>query len=231
VPYRLRALGEDGTEEYMFVEGADGRMRSATREELAGLAPLRRKLETHPTTGAAQLVEVRECVQEIVVPAYVPRPAAVGPRPPLFADLSDAQILALGVPPEWLADVRQATEDTVLGLAEHLPAEAAEALLELATGGTPRQAPPAAPAGDPFEHPDARRRFRVVTDVEELARGAGGPLGALDCLPPPAQRDLVERRFGGPARINEADRRASWPIYEFHGCAVGAARKRVRLQA
>src|SRR5208283_2916341 len=31
----------------------------------------RRKLETHPTTGAAQLVELRETVKEIVVPTYV----------------------------------------------------------------------------------------------------------------------------------------------------------------
>ena len=29
----------------------------------------RRKLETHPTTGAAQLVQIRETVQEIVIPA------------------------------------------------------------------------------------------------------------------------------------------------------------------
>src|ERR1017187_3329610 len=38
----------------------------------------RRKLETHPKTGAAQLVEIRERVQEIVVPRYVEveRPAA-----------------------------------------------------------------------------------------------------------------------------------------------------------
>src|ERR1700676_604926 len=31
----------------------------------------RRKLETHPKTGAAQLVEIRETIQEIVVPTYV----------------------------------------------------------------------------------------------------------------------------------------------------------------
>ena len=30
------------------------------------------------------------------------------------------------------------TEDTLLALADHLPGEAAEALLELATGGKPR---------------------------------------------------------------------------------------------
>lgn len=31
----------------------------------------RRKLEVHPTTGAAQLVEIRERVEEILVPKYV----------------------------------------------------------------------------------------------------------------------------------------------------------------
>ena len=31
----------------------------------------RRKLETHPRTGAAQIVEIRETVQEIMVPVYV----------------------------------------------------------------------------------------------------------------------------------------------------------------
>src|SRR6266446_5898926 len=31
----------------------------------------RRKIETHPKTGAAQLVEVRETVREIAVPRYV----------------------------------------------------------------------------------------------------------------------------------------------------------------
>ena len=40
----------------------------------------RRKLETHPKTGAAQLVEIRETVEEITVPVYVevemPKPAA-----------------------------------------------------------------------------------------------------------------------------------------------------------
>ena len=135
----------------------------------------RRKLETHPTTGAAQLVEVRERVQEIVVPAYMPQAPAAAPRKPLFAHVPDAEILAYGVPSEWLADVRQATDDTVLSLVDHLPAEAAEALLELATGGTPQKPAPAAPAADPFEHPDARRRFRVVSDVEELARALEYP--------------------------------------------------------
>ena len=152
-----------------------------------------RKLETHPTTGAAQLVEIRERVQEIVVPAYVQQAPASAPKKSLFASVSEAELLAYGVPPEWLADVRQATEDTVLSLADHLPAEAAEALLELATGGTPQKTGVAAPAVDPFEHPDARRRFRVVTDVDELERALEYPWERWIVFLHPAQRSLVER--------------------------------------
>ena len=74
----------------------------------------RRKLETHPETGAAQLVEVRETVQEIVVPAYVDgRLQPAPPKPPLFAHVPDDELLGYGVPPEWLDDVRAATEDTL----------------------------------------------------------------------------------------------------------------------
>ena len=126
----------------------------------------RRKLETHPSTGAAQLVEIRERVQEIVVPANAQPLQAPAPMKPLLAHVPDEELLGYGVPAEWLADVRQATEDTVLALADHLPAEAAEALLELATGGTPHKVRPTPSVADPFEHPDARRRFRVVSNVE-----------------------------------------------------------------
>src|SRR3984893_316929 len=50
----------------------------------------RRKLETHPKTGAAQFVEVRETVQEITIPKYVEvvQPVvarAALPKPALFA--------------------------------------------------------------------------------------------------------------------------------------------------
>ena len=44
-----------------YVDGHDDAYRWAER----------RRLETHPTTGAAQLVELREVVQEIPVPVYV----------------------------------------------------------------------------------------------------------------------------------------------------------------
>src|SRR5882724_4620237 len=49
----------------------------------------RRKLETHPATGAAQLVEIRERVQEVVVPAYLPQVQAATPKKKLFAHLAE----------------------------------------------------------------------------------------------------------------------------------------------
>ena len=72
----------------------------------------RRKLEAHPKTGAAQLVEIRETVQEITVPKYVEVQQPVPAKPALFANLAEDVLLSYGVPAEWLGDVRRANEDT-----------------------------------------------------------------------------------------------------------------------
>jgi superfamily I DNA/RNA helicase/mRNA-degrading endonuclease RelE of RelBE toxin-antitoxin system len=159
----------------------------------------RRKLETHPKTGAAQIVEIRETVQEITIPVYVQTAEA---KPPLFDKISDEDLLSYGVPDEWLADVRSADEDSLLGLADHLPAEAAEALLDLATGVTPQIVAPAATDVNPFDHPDAQRRFRVMNDVDELERALEYPWEKWTIFLHPAQRELVERDYNGPARVS-----------------------------
>jgi mRNA-degrading endonuclease RelE of RelBE toxin-antitoxin system len=161
----------------------------------------RRKLETHPKTGAAQLVEIRETTREITVPRYVEIEKKAPPKPPLFADVSEDDLLSYGVPAEWLDDVRKVNEDTVLELADHLPSEAAEALLDFATGVVPK-AQPVAYTKDPFEHPDAQRRFRVMHNVEELERALEFPWEKWTIFLHPAQRQLVERDHSGPARIS-----------------------------
>jgi mRNA-degrading endonuclease RelE of RelBE toxin-antitoxin system len=111
----------------------------------------RRKLETHPKTRAAQLVEIRETVREIT---------------------------------------------------DHLPAEAAEALLELATGGQPRKPAVAVGAEDSFDHPDAQRRFRVMADADQLARALEYPWDKWTVFLHPAQREMVEKDYKGPARVS-----------------------------
>jgi superfamily I DNA/RNA helicase/mRNA-degrading endonuclease RelE of RelBE toxin-antitoxin system len=186
----------------------------------------RRRLEVHPKTGAAQLVEIRETVKEITVPKYVEVKRPTAPKPALFAGITEETLQGYGVPAEWLDDVRAADEDTILDLAGHLPAEAAEALLELAVGGTPLlpkhgvAEPPAAfavqeePATytaqpvepvvpiSPFDHPDAQRRFRLMNTPEELARALDYPWEKWTVFLHPEQRELVERDYDGPARIS-----------------------------
>jgi len=162
----------------------------------------RRRIETHPRTGAAQIVEVRERVEDVLIHRPVEVPSRPAPPPLLFGHLSDDELLGYGVPQDWLADVRAATEDTLFDLTDHLPAEAAEALLDLAVGETPAQpaAPVVAPAS-PFEHPDAQRRFRVMEDVEELKRALEFPWDQWSVFLHPSQRAVVDQRFSGPARV------------------------------
>ncbi len=160
----------------------------------------RRKLETHPRTGAAQFVEIRERVEEIAVPRYTEVAELRPEQRALFVAISDDMLLSYGVPPEWLTDVRHASENTLLSLVGHLPAEAAEALLELATGGKPQ---PTAAVKDvsPLDHPDALRRFRVMSNVEELERALLFPWDKWAIFLHPAQREWVERDYASSARV------------------------------
>jgi len=159
----------------------------------------RRKLERHPRTGAAQLVEIRQTVQEVIIPNYI---VAERPKPLLFSQYNDKALLGFGVPLEWLEDVRQADEDSLLTLADHLPAEASEALLEIATGGAPRASVRIASSEDPFEHPDALRRFRVMQNVDELQQALDYPWDKWTIFLHPEQRRIVEVILSGPARVS-----------------------------
>jgi AAA domain len=159
----------------------------------------RRRIERHPTTGAAQLVELPQLVEPAMDPRVKP---AVDVERLLFAGIADDRLLAYGVPIEWLDAVRQATEDTLFDTTDHLPQEAAEALLNLATGGTPAIPAPMPATADPFSHPDAQRRFRVLTNVEELERALDFPWEKWAVFLHPAQRQLVERSYAGPARVS-----------------------------
>jgi len=146
----------------------------------------RRKIERHPTTGAMQLVEIRERVEEIEIrkekPATATGPA---PKPALFAHLRTAELMGFGVPEEWVDDVRRVNEDDLFDVLVHLPQEAQEALLGLAVGEKPTKPQPAPVEADPFAHPDAKRRFLVLTSIEELQRAWNflGRSGLSSCIP------------------------------------------------
>jgi hypothetical protein len=170
----------------------------------------RRRIEAHPKTGAIQIVEVRERVEEIAPPAEFdfvfaaesaePAAAEAHASPRHFGGLEDDALLDVGVPRDWLADVRAADEDAFFTLAQHLPSEAAEALLEYAaTGRFPQPAVPE--TADPYAHPDTQRRIRLIADSEELEQALEYPWEKWGVFLHPSQRSLVERDFAGPARV------------------------------
>ena len=158
----------------------------------------RRRIEAHPRTGAVQIVEARERVEEFVAPAA---PTAPTPAPAvrLFQRLSAEDLLGIGVPQDWIADIQGATEDAFLAMAQHLPAEASEALLEYVGTGRLPKPQPVAPV-DPYAHPDALRRFRVVEDHQALALALDAPWEQWAVFLHPTQRGIVDRTYNGPAR-------------------------------
>jgi len=166
----------------------------------------RRKLVPHERTGAMQLVEIVERVEERLAPLEaaaeeIPPPVAVH-RP--FADLSDDALLDVGVPRDWLGAVRDTDVARVDALFASLPDEAAEALLDFATGGrlADHVAVKAVPGSDPFTHPDAQRRFRAVEGLEELKAALDAPFAQWAVFLHPAQRAPVNRVWNGPARVS-----------------------------
>ena len=171
----------------------------------------RRRIETHPKTGAAQIVEVRERVEEISLPVYqvtepqVSADADISQErflPPLFQDLSVDDLLNVGVPEDWVEDVHQSSEDSFFDIADRIPAEATEALLDYVTTGVLHRPDEIQKDISPFDHPDAQRRFRVMDDVEELSRALDYPWDQWTVFLHPSQRRVAEEDFDGPARVS-----------------------------
>ena len=165
-----------------------------------------RKLEIHPKTGAAQIVKVVEVEKTITTPASAPQ--SIGGMAS-FVRISDDTLLKYGVPMEWIASIRAVPDqDSLLELVTNLPAEAGEALLDLAVGKIPplpvsislpettEEVPVSA-----FNHPDAQRRFRLMGSAEELQRALEYPWDKWIVFLHPDQRALVEGKFKGPVKV------------------------------
>jgi len=142
-----------------------------------------RRIESHPKTGAIQIVEARETVEDIVIPNYVQEDT---PMPQLFAEELDDTLLSWGIPTDWLDTVRQVTED---------------AIVQAATGVRPKPADPIDIDANPWTHPDTERRFRVMDNLEELKAALDSPWEKWSVFLHPAQREFVDRDFNGPARV------------------------------
>jgi mRNA-degrading endonuclease RelE of RelBE toxin-antitoxin system len=155
----------------------------------------RRRIEAHPNTGAIQIVEVREMIEDVAA-TWAVAPPPTPTSPPVFQGLAAADLLSIGVPADWVAELKSANEDRFLDLATHLPAEAAEALLTYVANGV-LPPPPVPASADPFAHPDALRRIRVVENAAELEAALDAP---WEKSSPRIFGDFCSRRSAPPNR-------------------------------
>lgn len=154
------------------------------------------QVKIHPKTGAAQFVKSEERIQEVI------KQVEVSKGPAVFKRFEGEYLLALGVPPGWLQAVQQMTANEFLDFSDELPDEAAEHLMMLVEG---QFVPTPTPIidGDPFLHPDARRRFVVVgQDEHELHQALNYPLDEWMVFLHPKQQDPVQKDYRGAARIS-----------------------------
>lgn len=159
----------------------------------------RRRIEAHPKTGAIQIVEVRERIED-VASTWAPAPTPTPRSPPVFASLTPSDLLSIGVPADWIDEIKAANEDRFLDLAAHLPSEATEALLSYVASGV-LPPPPVPASADPFAHPDALRRIRVIENAGELEAALEYPWEKWTVFLHPSQRALVDADFDGPALV------------------------------
>jgi hypothetical protein len=100
-----------------------------------------RKVAVNPTTGALQLFAVEPVIEPAIKQAREDNAAQEAvPTKPLFKDLSDRELMSLGIPEELLNVARSIRSEAELDAAQpHLPVEAYEGLFLVMAGDTVSQ--------------------------------------------------------------------------------------------
>jgi superfamily I DNA/RNA helicase len=167
----------------------------------------KRRFEVNPVTGSLQVFSVSEAEEAVAREKKVKEPG-------LLDAYNDDALLSFGVPHALLPSVRAVkTQDALLALVKHLPAEAAEALTWLGEGNPVeevRAAVTVIPAkeavnpedlGTALENPDTKRRFVTIKSQDDLTSILNAPLAKWRIFLHPSQEKLVGKKFNGPARV------------------------------
>ncbi len=152
----------------------------------------RHRLEVHRITGELQIIRTVEV--EVPVPVEVEAP---------LARYDEDYLLSLGVPLDYVKPLRYATEDGILELMKGLPETVRERIWSLLEG-KPVPPPPriqVQSAEELLSHPLVQRQFHLLQSLPEVRQALGGPWEAWRFFLHPLQREMVEARFGGPARV------------------------------
>ncbi|MBK9278355.1 MAG: DEAD/DEAH box helicase [Candidatus Obscuribacter sp.] len=168
-------------------------------------------IKINPEAGGLQIIDVQH-VSELASVAEAS--AATESTKPLFDQVTDKQLLRLGVPEEFLPAVRAAcSDDDVIKLCNLLPEEASDALYMLASGYEIEQIFSEADkseSGPPVDtedfaaalaKPDSQRVFYVAENEQELSAALSAPLEQWRVFLHPSQRRIVTNNWNGPVRI------------------------------
>jgi len=167
-----------------------------------------RVIRKHPKTGAAQIVEVIEAYD---TPHSLDSTFITPESDRLFIDLDHDILSAIGVPEELTSQVKSCDETMFFELAEKLPAEASEKLIEYAAGGMSKEdllrktaTSENTDATDELglNHPDAQRRFALVSDEAALHAALDFPWHKWTVFLHPDQRKFTELSYKGSARVS-----------------------------
>ena len=177
----------------------------------------KRRLAINPVTGAMQMV-VLERVSEAapVSPAKAggePSPSVEVTSEPIFAELSDRDLLSLGVPEDAVAAVRNLASDNQLDAMQSLlPVEAYEGLFLVAAGDTVSQVlvsremrvdrpVDTADFATALSTPESQSRFVIVDNDEAMLAIMNAPLAQWRVFLHPTQRKLSIGDRSGPVRV------------------------------
>ena len=177
----------------------------------------KRRLAINPVTGAMQMV-VLESVSEAApvspVKAWVGAPPSVEvASKPIFAELSDRELLSLGVPEDAVPAVRSLASDNQLDAMQALlPVEAYEGLFLVAAGDTVSQVLASremradrpvdtADFATALSTPESQSRFVIVDNDEAMLAIMNAPLAQWRVFLHPIQRKLSIGDRSGPVRV------------------------------
>ena len=167
-----------------------------------------RVIRKHPRTGAAQIIEIKEATNPVSTSDNASHTTV---NDKLFIELDSDLLALIGVPEEFVAQVQACDEAMFFELIEKLPAEASERLIEYAAGGTSKEDLAQAPTfiqdmntDDELglDHPDARRRFALVTDEAALHAALDFPWHKWTVFLHPDQKRFTELSYKGSARVS-----------------------------
>ena len=164
----------------------------------------RKKCEINPTTGSVQVFDIQET--ETTEQLSIDKPG-------LFSNVSDHQLLALGVPSEQIDFVRSLVdEEDFYQVKNNLPEDAYEGLEWIVNGFSPQEVldlfadekedvSQDNDFGAALQNFRSQRSFVIIEGEEDLRRIMAEPLEKWRVFLHPTQRKIVQKKYSGPARV------------------------------